>query len=193
MINIFQAPLLGQLRRGLLLYWLLIRKQAIRKQQAEDIRRKMLVEIQALLPLWFLPGYCLGHHHLFSSFWFSSPSFLYVSFSSSSPQTHSRSQYCPSFRHNPVPCPSLCLHRCPEEETTTGGWWCRCSWFKITPTHKDLRNLLSSCASWLWLVSLLCLSSLHLFSFWADLSSCTGPLGHIPLAVRLPVVAKGES
>lgn len=62
----------------------------------------------------FPPGCCHGPRRLFSSSWFSSPSFLYASSSSSSLRSHSRWLCCPSCRRSPFPCPSLCLHRCPE-------------------------------------------------------------------------------
>lgn len=129
MINILQAPLLRQLGRGLLLYRLLRRQSEQRDNRSSkgwtdwEIRlfldyvtthnhHKATLDLGAL-PLSFPPDYYLGPRRLFSSSWFSSLSFLYVSSFSSSLRSHSRWRCCPSSRHSPSLCPNLCLHRFP--------------------------------------------------------------------------------
>lgn len=117
MINILQTPLLRQLGRGLLLYRLLRRNRQLEQRDNRSHKGGPATEDLGALPLLFLPDCCLGPHRLFSSSWFSSPSFLYVSSFSSSLQIHSRWLHCPSSRRSLFLCLSLCLHRCPEEET----------------------------------------------------------------------------
>lgn len=89
MINILQTPLLRQLGRGLLLYRLLRRIKTIRTARQQTTRGGAARGRFGALPWSSLPDCCLGPHHLFSSSWFSSPSFLYASSFSSSLLTHS--------------------------------------------------------------------------------------------------------
>ena len=121
MINILQTPLLCQLGRVLLLHWLLGRTHQSNEKRPDTNKDRRTVDVfdQRSLPWLFPPDCCPAPRHLFSSSWFSSPSFLYVSSFSFSHQIHSRWRHCRSSRRSLSLCPSLSLHCCPER-----GRWC---------------------------------------------------------------------
>lgn len=145
------------------------------------------------LPLSFPPDCCLDPRLLFSSSWFSSLSFLYVSSFSSSLRSHNRWRCCPSSRHSPSLCPNLCLHRFPGGKDKR-GWYQINKWItkdgvmwsgEKNQKHIRLTNLQASSVSLFWQASPPSLSSLPPSFSSAALSSWMGPLCPISLAAPL--------